>query len=93
MPVAETHNTYAQEVYTILKAAGVRVSLDASNESMGKKIRLAKTERLPYFVVIGDKEVEARGVTLESRSGTSTTMNLDALVQMISEEIRTKQIV
>lgn len=93
VPVAETHNTYAQEVLTSLKAAGVRVSLDDSNESMGKKIRLAKTERLPYFVVIGDKEVEARGVTLESRSGHSTTMNLDALVQMITEEIRTKQIV
>jgi threonyl-tRNA synthetase len=93
VPVAETHTTYAKEVLATLKAAGVRVTLDDSNESMGKKIRLAKTERLPYFVVIGDKEVEAHGVTLEARNGISTTMTLEALVSMISEEIRTKKIV
>ena len=87
IPVAETHNGYAAEVSTSLKTAGFRVELDDSNDSMGKKIRGAKKDKLPYFIVIGDKEIETNTVTLESRdTGTSETLALAALVEKLSAE-------
>lgn len=92
IPVAETHNQYAKEVYQTLKAAGVRAKVDTNNDSMGKKIRGAKTDRLPYFVVIGDKEVAAKGVTLESRSGVSQELSLLAVTDRLAEEIKTKKL-
>ncbi len=92
IPVADTHTAYAREVFAALKAAGIRAELDDSNESMGKKIRLAKTERLPYFAVIGDKEVEAVTVTLESRDGTSVVLSQTDLLKRLTHEIATKQL-
>jgi threonyl-tRNA synthetase len=92
IPVAEAHYTYAQHVFDALKAIGIRVRLEDSNESLGKRIRSAKTGRLPYFVVIGDKEVEAKNVTLESRSGESMQIGLEALGNHLLAEIDTKKI-
>lgn len=87
IPVAETHNQYAETIFTNLKTAGFRVEIDTSNESMGKKIRAAKKMRLPYFIVIGDKEVETNTVTVESRdTGESVNVTLDALVLKLTSE-------
>lgn len=91
IPVADAHIAYADEVYTELKAIGLRVELDDSKESMGKKIRSAKKEKLPFFVVIGDKEAEAKSVTLESRNGESTTMSLEELGNHLLALVETKQ--
>ncbi|MCF7816138.1 MAG: threonine--tRNA ligase [Candidatus Pacebacteria bacterium] len=90
IPVSEVHNAYAAQIYTELKAIGIRASLDTSNESMGKKIRNAKKDRLPYFVVVGDKEVEAKNVTLESRKGESVEMSLSRLGNHLITEIEAK---
>ncbi len=79
IPVAEAHNAYAEEVHEKLLAVGLRAELDTSNESMGKKIRTAKQERLPYFIVIGDKEVADKKVTLESRDGEAEELALDVI--------------
>ena len=92
IPVSEIHTAYAKTVFDELKAVGIRATLDDSNESMGKKIRGAKKERLPYFVVVGDKEVAEKNVTLESRSGTSTQMSLSSLANHLLAEIETKAI-
>jgi len=87
IPVAEAHNAYATEVFAELEAKGFRVEIDTSNESMGKKIRTAKQAKLPYFIVIGDKEVESKTVTLESRdTGTSDIISLDALIVKLTTE-------
>lgn len=91
IPVADTHTTYANDVYHALKAVGIRVTYDDSNESMGKKIRGAKQAKLPYFIVIGDKEVAAKNVTLESRSGESSQIDLHKLGNHLLTEIETKQ--
>lgn len=93
IPVADTHGAYAKQVHTELRAIGIRASIDASNESMGKKIRNAKKERLPYFIVVGDKEVAEKTITLESRNGTSKTMTLESLGNHLLAEIETKKIV
>jgi threonyl-tRNA synthetase len=77
IPVADAHAAYAAQVHEELLAVGLRAELDTSSESMGKKIRAAKQERLPYFIVVGDKEVENKKVTLESRDGTAEELSLD----------------
>lgn len=88
IPVAEAHNEYAQTIYTALEEAGFRVEIDTSNESMGKKIRAAKNMKLPYFLVIGDKEVEGNSVTVESRdSAESTSMTLVELLLKLNSEM------
>ena len=91
IPVNEAHVPYAEEVLRTLKAAGLRVTLDSENESMGKKIRKAKQERLPYFIVIGDKEVAAQTVTLEHRNGTSESIAQIDLAPRLAEEVSTKK--
>lgn len=92
IPVSEVHTAYAKTVFDELKAVGIRVSLDDSNESMGKKIRNAKMEKLPYFVVVGDKEVAEKNVTLESRNGTSEQMSVSKLGNHLLTEIDTKKL-
>lgn len=91
IPVADVHHAYADQVYHALKAVGMRVVLDNSNDSMGKKIRAAKQAKIPYFIVIGDKEVEAKNVTIEDRSGTAKQIDLHALGNHLLTEIETKQ--
>jgi threonyl-tRNA synthetase len=90
IPVADVHVEYATHVLNALKAAGMRVSLDAENESMGKKIRAAKTDRLPYFIVLGDQEVADGTVTLEKRDGTKNVLPLADAVTLLSTEVQTK---
>lgn len=90
IPVSETHNEYATKVHEELRAIGIRVELDTSNESMGKKIRNAKKAKLPYFVVIGDKEVTEKNVTVEFRSGESKQMSVNALANHLLTEIENK---
>lgn len=79
IPVADAHSTYAKEVHEKLLAVGLRAEQDNSNESMGKKIRTAKQERLPFFIVIGDKEVADKKVTLENRDGEAEELALDVI--------------
>lgn len=87
IPVAEAHNEYAEAVAELLRQQDFRIDIDVSNESMGKKIRSAKKMRLPYFIVIGDKEVETKTVTLESRdTGESISMSVADLVDKLHTE-------
>ncbi|MCA9361133.1 threonine--tRNA ligase [Candidatus Kaiserbacteria bacterium] len=90
IPVSDAQNDYAKTVHQALKAANLRVDLYDENDSMGKKIRKAKQEKLPYFIVIGDKEMAAKNVTLESRDGTSKQIDLHALANHLQTEIDVK---
>lgn len=90
VPVLDTHIPYAKTIHENLKAAGLRVVLDAADESMGKKIRAAKTEKLPYFIVIGDQEVTDQTVTLEKRDGVKEVISLPALIEKLTTEVSTK---
>ncbi len=92
IPVSDAQLEYAKHVYSELKAIGLRVTLEDHNDSLGKKIRSAKKDKLPYFIVIGDKEIQEKNVTLESRDGTSKQISLNALANHLLTEIETKQI-
>lgn len=87
LPIGEAHRDYATNVATRLKEAGIRIELDLSDESLGKKIRTTKTQKIPYFLVLGDAETEKGTVTLESRDeGKIGEFSVDDLVLRISEE-------
>lgn len=88
LPIGDAHHEYAQSVSDALTNAGVRTELDESDETLGKKIRAAKTEKAPYYIIIGDNEVSDKTVTLESRdSGESESLSQDSLIEKLTKEI------
>ena len=68
IPIADRHVEYAQQAGAELKAAGLRVTVDDSNERMNKKIRAAQMQKTPYMLVVGDKEMEAGAVAVRTRN-------------------------
>lgn len=92
LPIGEGHFQYAQDIFEKLRAENIRVELDDSNESLSKKIRNAKTEKVPYMLVIGEKEVSGDKVTLESRdSGSLGQLDIEELISKLKQEIREKK--
>jgi threonyl-tRNA synthetase len=68
VPIAERHLEYAQQVKAQLELAGMRVALDGRNEKMNAKIRELTLQKVPYVLVLGDKEAEANSVSVRTRS-------------------------
>ncbi len=69
IPIADRHNAYAQQVARQLKAAGLRIEVDERGERMNSKIRDAQNQKIPYMLVVGDKEMENAQVALRLRGG------------------------
>ena len=68
LPVSDDkHGDYATEIMKQLGASGVRAKL-LTGDSLGKRIRIAKTDKIPYQIVIGDKELESQTLTIEGRN-------------------------
>ncbi len=87
VPVTEKNNTAAERAAAALSAAGLRVDLDTSDEGFGKKVRSAKVMKIPYFVIIGDKDEAAGKVTLESRDkGNLGALDLKAVIEKLGKE-------
>ncbi len=92
IPISEEkHGAYATEVFDLLKQAGIRVTLNNDNESLGKRIRQAKLERIPYSIIIGDKEVESQKLTVEGRTEKIEDITKEEFLKKIQEEIITKK--
>lgn len=90
LPIADAHVDYAKEVKEKLEDVGVRVELDDRNEKIGYKIREAQLQKIPYMLVLGDKEKEAGTVGVRSRKdGDTGAMAVDEFVAKIVEEIDT----
>lgn len=91
LPILEKHFPYVNEIQKKLQAAGVRVEVDLRNEKIGYKIREAQMEKVPYMLVIGDKEMENGAVAVRSRKeGDLGAMPIDDFVQKIVVEISTR---
>ncbi len=90
LPIGEGHHAFAKEILAALQAAGIRATLDADNESLGKRIRNAKVSKTPYTLVIGDQEVTDRTATLESRTGKVGALSIEDITKRLSEEIASK---
>ena len=82
IPIADRHADYAREVMAELKAAGLRVELDDGSERMNSKIRNAQMAKIPYMLVIGDRELEAGQVAVRLRTNENLgAMDLDAFIE------------
>lgn len=91
LPIAEPHYEYAREVVKQMEAKGIRVQLDERNEKIGYKIREAQLQKVPYMLVIGDKEVENRELSVRKRGqGDLGAKGLEAVITQITEEISNK---
>lgn len=89
LPVSDKHAEYARTVERALKESGVRVEV-SEHDSLGKRIREAKTAKVPYTLVVGDAEQGAHTVTVENRAGEKETMPLAALTEKLTREVRTR---
>ena len=69
LPIAERHAEYGGQLYQQLRAAGIRAELDAASETLNKRIRQAQTQKVPYMLIAGDREVEEGTVAIRQRSG------------------------
>lgn len=91
LPVSEKHSVYARSVQTALVQSGVRAVTNDTNDSLGKRIRAAKMEKIPYVLVVGDAEVAAGTVSVESRdNGKEDATSLEVFVTRVSTEIKNR---
>lgn len=91
LPIADRHTGYAQTVRDRLAAEGIRVETDGSNERISYKVRRGQLERVPYMLVVGDKEAQSGQVAVRSRaSGDLGPMLLDQFLNRIRQEVTSK---
>ncbi len=91
IPIADRHFDYAYDVLKKLKAAGLRVEVDDSGDRMGNKIRKAQGQKIPYMLVIGDREIEENAVALRLRSGEDLGATaVDDFITMAQEAVKSK---
>ena len=89
IPIADRHLEHARRVVSELEAAGLRVEVDKRSERMQAKIRDAQLQKVPYMLVVGDKEVEAQAVAVRLRSGQDLgAMSVNAFVSRALDEVR-----
>jgi len=91
IPIADRHVEYANKVLEVLKAAGVRAEVDAHSERMNAKVRSAQVQKIPYMLVVGDKETAEDAVAVRLRTNENLgEMPLASFVERITEIIKTK---
>lgn len=91
IPISEKHQSYANEILTSLKNANIRADIDERNKSMQSKIRDAEKLKIPYLVIVGDKEIDTETVSVRSRTNKQIgLMKKQEFIDYIEEEIRNK---
>jgi threonyl-tRNA synthetase len=92
LPISDKFTEYAEEVKMLLKNADLRVEVDERNEKIGKKIREAEMNKVPYMLVVGEKEVQERKVSLRKQSkGDIGTKTISEVVEFLKEEVDSKR--
>ncbi len=91
LPISEKHLDYANKIFNELKEVGIRVELDERAETLGNKIRNAQNEKVPYMIIVGDKEIESNEVSVRNRAGESKNYKLSEFMEIIEKEIEDKK--
>jgi threonyl-tRNA synthetase len=86
LPIGEVHNKFAWKTCEKLIKEGFRVEVDDAGETLGKKIAKAKIEKIPYYMVIGDKESDSGVLKIENRGGEAKELDIDTLVKDLKKE-------
>jgi len=88
IPIADRHVEYAEKVGAQLREAGVRVDVDQRSERMNAKIRDAQLQKIPYMLVVGDREAEAEQVAVRMRSGEDLgALSIEAFLERLTAEV------
>ena len=91
IPIAERHNGYLQDLARRMRASGLRVEVDESDERMQKKIRNAQLQKVPFMVIAGDSDVEAGAVSFRYRDGRQDNgVPIDEAVARVAEAVATR---
>lgn len=89
--ISTAQEAYAKEVYEKLRAAGIRTKLDNRNEKVGFKVRENTMKRIPYILVVGDKEIETGSVAVRSRKGQDLgSYRVEDFIELVQQEIKTR---
>ena len=92
LTIAERHDAYAEKIVSELSSQGIRVELDTDSEKIGNKVRKSSVRKIPYSVIIGDKEVDDNKVTVRRRNGENIgPFTLDELISFLFEEINSRR--
>jgi threonyl-tRNA synthetase len=92
IPIADRHVEYARSVERQLRESDIRVEVDARNERMNAKIREAQLRKVPYMLVVGDREAEAEAAAVRMRSGENLgAMPVTEITSRILEEVKAKK--
>ena len=93
IPIADRHVAAAEELAAVLRGRGLRVEVDGSDNRMQNKIRLAQGQKVPYMVVLGDREIEARTASPRTRAGEQQPAELwDAFADRLATESRERRV-
>ncbi|MBN1569502.1 MAG: threonine--tRNA ligase [Acidobacteria bacterium] len=93
IPIAERHQEYARKVLSRLTEAGFRAEIDDRNEKMGYKIRAAQTNKIPYMLVVGDKELQSGEVAVRNRfSGDEGALTLESFLEKIEGFVNNRSV-
>lgn len=87
----ENHLDFAKNISERLKEKNMRVELKDEKDGLGKKVRYAKDMKIPYWIVVGDKEITEQKITLENREGEKFNLSLEELIQKLKNEIKNKE--
>jgi threonyl-tRNA synthetase len=91
LPIADRHLEYAQRVHARLAEAGLRAEVDDRTESVGRKIRDAELRKIPYMLVVGDREAERDEVSVrEHRGGDTGTGSVQAFAQRVLDQVKSR---
>lgn len=92
VPISDKHSDYANKVYDELKAIGLRVKIDGRSKSMQSRIRDAEKMKIPYIVIVGEKEIETETVSIRARQNREEgLMKIPEFIDNVKEEIRNKE--
>jgi threonyl-tRNA synthetase len=93
IPVAETHEGYAAEIAAQLKKEGMRVVILPHTDSLGKRIREGETQKIPYLLVVGDKEMEAASVAVRNvKTKKQVVISVKEFTEKLKEDIEQRKL-
>ncbi len=92
LTIAERHDDYANRLYNNLREADIRCAIDLRNEKIGYKIREATMQKIPFLILVGDKEVASNAITIRKRNGENIgSFVVDEFIKFVKEHVRAMQ--
>jgi len=93
IPISEKHVDYAKSIAKELDQSGIRYNIDTKDETMGNKIRKAQEQKVPYMIIVGDKELDANTISVRYRDGEQeNAIKLDKFVSQVEKVINSKSL-